>query len=369
MNFRELAAMLLEWYDRMRRNLPWRESRDPYRIWVSEVMLQQTRVDTVIPYYHRFMQRFPDMNALAGASEEELLEEWQGLGYYSRARRLQQGVREVIARYGGKTPMSRGELLALPGVGDYTAGAILSIAHEQPEPAIDGNVSRVFSRLLHIDEPIERIRSRRQVERAVKSLFESNSHYGDITQALMELGALVCTPRNPHCEECPWAGDCLAFLRRDQQTLPVKAFTKPPLQVKVYAGILPVREKVLIVKRPSKGLLAGMWEFPSVEVAPSETEERGLEALTRRFCGLEQNVVVGREWRRLTHVFSHREWKLQVFFCSGADADFSPLSEALWVERQELGKVIWAGPYRKIAAWLMAEPACDWERGFENRCQ
>lgn len=364
-----LSFKLLEWYGRVRRELPWRKTRDPYRIWVSEIMLQQTRVDTVIPYYQRFMERFPDMDALAGASEDELMQAWQGLGYYSRARRLQQGVREVVANYGGEPPTNRDALLKLPGVGDYTAGAILSIAHEQPEPAIDGNVSRVISRLLHIDEPIERPGSRQRVAAAVKNLLEGSLRCGDMTQALMELGALVCLPRNPHCSECPWSSDCQALLCGNQESLPVKTAKKPPRPINVFTGILIAQEKVLAVRRLAAGLLGGMWEFPSVETPPASSDEVGLTALAERFRALGGNVAIGMQWRGFKHVFSHREWSLRVYFCEALDVDFSPRENVLWLERQALPKMIWAGPHRKISGWLASEPMCDWERGFKNRCQ
>lgn len=353
MNGPNMAERLLAWYDRVRRDLPWRENRDPYRIWVSEVMLQQTRVDAVIPYYRRFMERFPSMESLAEATEEELLAVWQGLGYYSRARRLQQGVREVVARYGGNTPETRDELKRLPGVGDYTAGAILSIAHGQPEPAVDGNVARVFSRLLHIDEPMEQTRSRRRVEAAVRNLFGDNLSCGDITQALMELGALLCLPRSPRCGHCPWTDDCQAFLRQDQQSLPVKAPSKAPVPVKVYTGILTAGEKILAVRRPDQGILAGMWEFPSAETAADDSPERGMDALAATFGRLGQSVAIGEEWRNLSHVFSHRKWNMRIFVCEGLTVVDSVPAGAMWVDRQDMDKVIWAGPHRQIADWLM----------------
>ena len=360
-----LTTSLLEWYDRMQRDLPWRSDKEPYHIWVSEVMLQQTRVETVIPYYKRFMQRFPDMATLADASEEELLEAWQGLGYYSRVRHLQRGVREVLCQYGGKTPETRAELLKIPGVGEYTAGAILSIAHDQPEPAVDANVLRVVSRLLHLEKPMELSESRRSVETFVRGLLEANMRCGDITQALMELGALVCIPRNPRCGLCPWSDQCIAFECRNQNELPKKATPKPPVPVEVYTGIVMARGRVLGVRRPSGGILAGMWEFPSVERMSTEsTGTDPSELLTACFRKFGQDIVLGPEWRSLTHTFSHREWRMRVFFCNVAVADYPPTLEALWLAPQEMDKVVWAGPHRKIALWVKAELSRDQERRF-----
>lgn len=369
MSGQQLAVRLLDWYDRSRRELPWRRDKDPYRIWVSEIMLQQTRVEAVIPYYHRFLRRFPTMEALAAANEDDLLETWQGLGYYSRARRLQQGVREVVAHYGGRTPANREELLRLPGVGEYTAGAILSIAHEQPEPAIDGNVSRVISRLLHIDEPMEKAHCRAKAAETVKSMFAGTFRCGDITQALMELGALVCIPGNPRCGECPWQNECLARASGDQHLLPIKAGKKPPRRVRVCAGILLVNGKVLAVRRPAGGLLGGMWEFPSAECAPDDSAQSCQTALADKFAELGQTVAVRQEWRGLTHVFSHREWLLQTYFCAASQASLTLPASAIWLTRADLARIVWAGPHRKISAWLGEEPAGIWERGFDSKCQ
>ena len=349
MKYADLTRSLLGWYDRQRRELPWRQETDPYRIWVSEIMLQQTRVEAVIPYYERFLQRFPDMRALAAASEEELMAIWQGLGYYSRARNLQQGVREVLTRYDGRTPESPAALLSLPGIGSYTAGAILSIAYNQPEPAIDGNVLRVFSRLLHIEEPIERPAVRRRIDAAVREMLLTGFRRGDVTQALMELGALVCIPGAPRCPACPWREVCIACKNQVQNSLPRKKASEPPRLVNVYTGILTAAGRVLAVKRPPRGLLAGMWEFPSAEVAATETVD-GISLLQRRFLELGQHVAIGSEWRSLTHTFSHRQWRVRTFFCQALPGQGEDIGPACWLDRSQLLSLNWAGPYRQIAA-------------------
>ena len=356
MSSERLTESLLHWYDRNRRELPWRLDRDPYRIWVSEIMLQQTRVEAVIPYYQKFLQRFPTLHDLAEAPEEEVLSYWQGLGYYSRARNLQQGVREVLARYGGRMPATAAEVRQLPGVGDYTTGAILSIAHNQPQPAVDGNVLRVISRLYRIEEPAEQSRTKTRVVQLVQDLMTQTDRYGDFTQALMELGALVCTPRSPRCLECPWHESCIAARDGMQGDLPRKKTAEAPRQVQVCAGILIAQSKVLSVKRPNKGLLAGMWQFPAVEVLSPQLQVAELQAaLVAEFSELGHKVALGEEWRRLTHVFSHRQWHLRSFICEAGLLDLGEHPSARWLTSAEIDSVNWAGPYRKLAADVQAE--------------
>jgi A/G-specific adenine glycosylase len=218
---------LLAWYRSGNRDLPWRRSRDPYFIWVSEIMLQQTRVDTVIPYFNRFVERFPTVRDLAEAPEEDVLKLWEGLGYYSRARNLQAAAREVTERYGGKIPDDKEAVSGLKGVGPYTAGAILSIAFNRPEPAVDGNVMRVLSRYFCIDEDIARPATRIRMEGLARELIPEGAA-GDFNQALMELGALVCTPRSPHCLICPVMEHCAGRIAGREEELPVKSKAKPP---------------------------------------------------------------------------------------------------------------------------------------------
>ena len=358
MKLQHLTQRLLDWYDRNRRQLPWRQDSDPYRVWVSEIMLQQTRVEAVIPYYIKFLQRFPSLHDLAAAPEEEVLSYWQGLGYYSRVRNLQQGVREVVARYGGQVPDSAQEVRKLPGVGEYTAGAILSIAHNKPEPAVDGNVLRVISRLQRIEEPVEQSRTRKQIEQMVRDMMEQTGRYGDFTQALMELGALVCTPRAPRCGACPWQADCIAARDRVQAELPKKKPAEPPRQVQVHTGILIADRRVLAVQRPKTGLLAEMWQFPAVEVLLPEqqsSEAAAASTLLQSFLQLGQTVLLRCEWQRLNHVFSHRKWDLRAFLCDAAAVDFTWRPDARWLTGAELKALNWAGPYRKLAARVQTE--------------
>mgnify|MGYP001461000915 CR=1 FL=1 len=308
------ARDLLEWYDSQKRDLPWRINRDPYRVWVSEIMLQQTRVETVKPYYHQFMEKFPTVRALAEATEEDVLKAWEGLGYYSRARNLQAAAREVQARYGGVVPDTPEEIRKLKGIGPYTAGAILSIAYEKPEPAVDGNVMRVFSRLLYLTDDISKPATRIKIEHLVRQIIPEG-RAGDFNQALMELGAMVCMPRSPHCLTCPVLDYCLARREGVQEELPVKGKAKPPRPVQLQAAILVRDGQLLIHKRSAQGLLAGMWVFPMVETdEASEAKQRELLADGL----LEQFAVEAEVLERLgdvQHTFSHLQWNMRVWLC------------------------------------------------------
>ncbi|WP_081988524.1 A/G-specific adenine glycosylase, partial [Halobacillus sp. BBL2006] len=216
---------MIDWFQKEQRILPWRENQDPYRVWVSEIMLQQTRVDTVIPYFNNFLTKFPTLEALADADEQEVLKAWEGLGYYSRARNLQNAVREVVEEYGGVVPNDPDEVGKLKGVGPYTKGAILSIAYDTPEPAVDGNVMRVLSRILHVEEDIAKQSTRKLFEELVRELI-SIEDPSSFNQGLMELGALICTPKTPSCMLCPIQEQCRAFEEGIETELPIKSSKK-----------------------------------------------------------------------------------------------------------------------------------------------
>jgi A/G-specific adenine glycosylase len=271
-----LRSALLEHYDRTRRELPWRDDPDPYRIWVSEVMLQQTRVETVIPYYRSWLERFPDVQALAAADADAVLLAWQGLGYYRRARNLHAGARLVCERFGGEVPRTSSELRALPGVGEYTAGALASIAFDEAVPAVDGNVKRVFARLL--DEPAPGAAMLRGLARKLVD----PDRPGDWNQALMDLGATVCTPRRPECGRCPLARWCGAHAAGTEEDRPApRSRAEVPESTRVTAVIVDGREHALVERQPEQGLLGGLWAFPSVEADP----ESGLHDLAIGVAG------------------------------------------------------------------------------------
>lgn len=340
------SSDLLAWYDSQKRDLPWRINRDPYRVWVSEIMLQQTRVETVRPYYANFMEKFPTIGALAEAPEDEVLKAWEGLGYYSRARNLQTAAREVQARYGGVVPDSPEEIATLKGVGPYTAGAILSIAYEKAEPAVDGNVMRVFSRLLYLTDDIAKPATRIKIEHLVRQVIP-HGRAGDFNQALMELGAMVCVPRTPQCLTCPVFDYCMARQEGVQEDLPIKGKAKPPRPIHLQVGVIMKEGKVLINKRPETGLLAGMWEFPMVEtdVERDAAKQEVLANGIRERFGIDIEVIdmLG----DVQHTFSHLQWNMQVRSCDWIDGEELP-PHARFVEIDELDTYTFPGAHHKI---------------------
>lgn len=300
---------LVEWFNREKRDLPWRRTSDPYKIWVSEVMLQQTRVDTVIPYYNRFLEKYPTLQSLAYAKQEELLKMWEGLGYYSRARNLQAGVKEVVEKYDAIVPDNRHDISSLKGIGPYTAGAILSIAYNKPEHAVDGNVMRVLSRVLHITEDIALPKTRKVFEKAVDMLID-NRHPGDFNQALMDLGAMICTPTSPKCLLCPVREYCIAFHEGDTEQLPIKSKkTKTKkLNYDVYVAF-DKEGRYLVEKRPSQGLLADMWQFPMLEVK-NEDSLKTKEEFQKEY-NLAIADYVNERLLKFKHIFSHLNWEME----------------------------------------------------------
>lgn len=299
-----IAEPLLAWYDRGRRILPWREEPTPYHVWLSEIMLQQTRVEAVKPYYERFLKELPDIESLAGVEEEKLLKLWEGLGYYNRARNLKKAAMQIVIDYDGVMPGTYEELVKLPGIGSYTAGAVSSIAFGNPVPAVDGNVLRILARLRMDDRDILDAKVKKAVEEELAVVMPTDRP-GDFNQALMELGAMVCIPNGmAKCEECPWKELCQA--RKEDRVLefPKKAPKKPRSIEEKTILVLQDAEKVALHKRPAKGLLAGMYEFPWLEGHRSEKqvleylEEMGMKAI--RIRKLEPTK----------HIFSHKEWHM-----------------------------------------------------------
>lgn len=327
---RQYSEPLLAWYRSVRRDLPWRRSRNPYHIWVSEIMLQQTRVETVIPYFNRFMEQFPTVEALANAPEEQVLKAWEGLGYYSRARNLQVAAREVVEQYGGSVPDTKEGISDLRGVGPYTAGAILSIAFDKPEPAVDGNVMRVLSRYFLLEEDIAKPSTRVGIEKLAQALIPEGAA-GDFNQALMELGATICTPKAAHCLPCPVMEHCGARLAGRVDELPVKAKAKPPRPerraVALVAGEGEYAGRVLVRQRPADGLLARLWELPHVQLpqGPGGAAEaaaghgRAMGELAEALAAADGVGVVPMEWLMdAEHTFSHIHWAMAVYRCRPA---------------------------------------------------
>ena len=303
---------LIGWFEIEQRDLPWRKDKDPYKVWVSEIMLQQTKVDTVIPYFNSFIEQFPNIEALAHAEEEKVLKAWEGLGYYSRARNLQAAVREVYETYNGKVPKDVKEISSLKGVGPYTTGAILSIAYGIPQPAVDGNVMRVLSRILLIKEDIAKPKTRKIFEEAIHEIIsKENPSY--FNQGLMELGALICTPTSPSCLLCPVQTHCRAFHEGIQRELPIKTKKKSTKEMHLVAGVfVDENGKFLIRKRESEGLLANMWEYPTFEkVSDLTTPKKQLEIAMKETYKVD--VEVEDYLCTIQHVFSHLVWNITVY--------------------------------------------------------
>ncbi len=306
---------LLRWYDGAARDLPWRRTRDPYAIWVSEVMLQQTRVDTVIPYYDRFLDRFPSPRALAEADEDTVLSHWSGLGYYRRARLLHAGAREVVARYGGEVPEDADARRALPGIGRYTAGAIGSIAFDKEEPVVDGNVTRVLSRLFWIDSPIGASATHRRLWEEAERIV-AGERPGALNQARMELGATVCTPKRPRCAFCPLSDDCEAHARGAAEALPIARARNAPRTLELAAIVATrgrgARREVWLVKG-DQPLFGGLWGVPMTESAPRDAlREAGLR-------GRLHPDPIG----RVAHELTHRKLRIDVYRATAVSAQES----------------------------------------------
>jgi A/G-specific adenine glycosylase len=345
-----VADKLLAWYDTCGRELSWRRDTTLYTVWVSEIMLQQTRVEAVEPYFKRFISRFPDMRTLADATEEDVLHAWQGLGYYSRARNLQTGIREALERYGGALPQTRQEVESLTGVGSYTAGALLSIVHGQAEPAVDGNVLRVFSRLFCLKELITSSVGKRTVATLVREVIPADRP-GDFNQAIMDLGSAV-GGRTPRCLNCPLADECMAYKEGCQSELPRKAKKAEPRPVNVAVGIVKNHcQQFFVRKRPKGGLLAGMWEFPTVEALNGEQ----VATLRSLFANSGQAIDSLIRWRSLKHVFSHRAWDLQIYQGLGTGKDHERHEDGCWMTLNELAAVPLGKPHQIMANWLAEE--------------
>ena len=306
-----ITSALLAWYDRNARTLPWRGIHDPYRTWVSEAMLQQTRVETVLAYYDRFLSRFPDLPSLAAADETEVLKLWEGLGYYSRARNLLKGARMVMEQYGGRLPSDPKQLQGVCGIGPYMAGAIASIAYDIPVPAVDGNVIRVISRLYGIREDAAIPAVRRRIESLAAELVPSERP-GDHNQAVMDLGATVCVPGTPDCGRCPLSGFCDAYSRGDAPDLPVLPKARKPKVISWIVLVIRSGSRVLLRRRTEK-LLQGLWCFPMLEGGPAP-ESLPAEVSSKFRISVANPVDHG----KARHVFTHQVWDMSLFSLSAA---------------------------------------------------
>ncbi len=325
--YSQLPQALLPWYELHKRDLPWRKNRDPYRIWLSEIMLQQTRVEAVKGYYARFLEDLPTIESLARADDAQLLKLWEGLGYYSRVRNLKKAAQVILEKFGGEFPRDYAAVLALPGIGPYTAGAICSIAFDEPCAAVDGNVLRVISRITADSTPIDLPAYKKQVQEALEAVYPP--HAGAFTQALMELGATVCGPnREPDCESCPCKGFCLGRIQGITKDLPAKLPKKGRRTEEKTVFILECAGRYALVKRPDKGLLAGLWQFP--DAAGKLDVSEALAAVED--LGLRPRQVL--RTNEKTHIFTHIQWNMQGVYLEVAEA----AGELTWLTAEEIEK-------------------------------
>ena len=357
-SFRE---KLLAWYDAHKRDLPWIRTQDPYKIWISEIMLQQTRVDTVIPYYERFLDWFPTVAELALAPEEKLLKAWEGLGYYSRVRNMQQAAQQIIENHGGVFPSSFDEISKLKGIGPYTAGAIASIAFGLPEPAVDGNVMRVLARLFEVDYDIG-VPTNRKIFQAMMEILIDPDRPGDFNQALMDLGSDIESPVNPRPEESPVKEFSAAYQHGTMDRYPIKGPKKKPLPVYLTAFIIKDSQgRYLLEKNEREGLLSGFWHFPLIEVDSlslnlgqlSLLDGKGEAESNPEILSFEQDYDLAIDWQDrsypiVQHVFSHRKWQVQIRYGLVKEGEELASESTVWLTPEEFSDYPFAKPQQKI---------------------
>ena len=345
-----LRQSLLNWYCQFGRDLPWRQTRDPYRIWISEVMLQQTQVKTVIPYYQRWLAEFPTLAALAAADQQQVLKVWQGLGYYARARHLHQAARDIIHKFEGNFPERLEQVLSLPGIGRTTAGGILSAAFNQSVAILDGNVKRVLARLIAL--PVPPGQAQTQLWQLSEWLIDIEQPR-EFNQALMDLGATVCTSKRPNCDDCPWSGHCQAYTLNLQSTLPMRESHSPlPHKSIGVAVIWNGQGQILIDKRRQNGLLGGLWEFPGGKVEPAETIPDCIRREIKEELGID--IEVGDRLITVTHAYTHFKVTLTVHHCRHLRGLPQPLEcdEVRWVTLNELDQYPFPKANEQIIAAL-----------------
>jgi A/G-specific adenine glycosylase len=370
----QIPNSLLKWFRANARDLPWRHDRSPYRVWLSEMMLQQTQVETVIPYFHRFLNRFPTLDDLAAAPLGDVLKLWEGLGYYARARNLHKAAHVIVEELHGEWPRTVEGLMALPGIGRYTAGAIASLAFDVDAPVLDGNVKRVLSRLFAIgaaslrgghrptkQSPVVRMKIASlplaMTEKEMWSLAEElvpHRQAGEYNEALMELGALICTPRNPKCDVCPLAKYCEANKRGLQDQLPIKTKRKPLPHFDVTAAVIRKNGRLLIAQRPLGGRLGGLWEFPGGKVEPGETLPQCLRREIKEELGV--RIKVGKRITSIDHAYTHFKITLHAFECELVSGKPQALQveDFKWARMSELQKYAFAKTDLRIIEALRA---------------
>jgi A/G-specific adenine glycosylase len=345
----ELNTALLSWFDAYARKLPFRGVKDPYAVWLSEIMLQQTQVATVIPYYERFMKRFPTVQKLAAARLDSVLKLWQGLGYYTRARNLHNAARVIVERHNGVFPDTFDALVALPGIGRYTAGAVASIAFGLPVPVLDGNVMRVLCRLYRLSDNPKSPAAQKHLWHLAETLVPQDRP-GDFNQSLMELGATVCTPKNPNCPNCPVQRLCQACARNEQDVLPRMPKTAPTPHYTVAVGLVFHGDKLLIDKRNADGFLGGLWELPGGKKKKDETLKQTVARELKEETGVD--VVVGKRLCTVKHAYSHFRITLHAYRCdyAGGTARAIHCAAVKWIAPKDIDKYAFPAATVKIFA-------------------
>ncbi len=338
-----IAEKLLTWFSANARAMPWRGTKDAYKIWLSEIMLQQTQVVTVIPYFERFIKKYPDVYALANGSVDDVFKLWEGLGYYSRAKRLIPCARVIVEQHGGVFPKNLKAALALPGVGPYTAGAVLSIAYNLKVPAVDGNVLRVISRLFEYEADIAKQSSKRDIEKVVLNLMPEQA--GDFTEALMELGATLCSPKNPDCVHCPLTNDCLAKQNNRVAELPYKSKKKKAPTKQIEVALIKYEDRYLMYKKEDGALLSGFWAFPHAETASQTMADSVYEDFA---ISLNNAKPIG----TVKHVFTHQIWQMQVVGYKVANIYQVDFPQSKWVSLAEMEDLAISTAMRKVIKLL-----------------
>ncbi len=362
-----IQRKLTSWYEHSKRDLPWRNDRDPYRILVSEMMLVQTTVTAVVPYFERFLARFPTIAALAAAEEGDVLKAWEGLGYYRRARQLHAAARAVVRDHGGAIPADADAIRKLPGVGPYIAGAVRSFAFDLPAPILEANTQRVVARWLAWPDDLKSAASQARLWQAAERLVPQKGS-GEFNQAFMELGALVCLPRNPMCLVCPVNAECRARSLGLQERLPVQSPKPPPLAVSEACALVVRDARVLVVQRGAGGLWAGFWEFPTIHLSGADPARRSFEPPVdlaegvRRLAGVRARI--GPMVQEIRYSVTKHRVALQAFRAVGLDANPKPgagMAQAAWVAADALANLTFSSAGRRCSAWLIRQDLASWD--------
>ena len=340
----QFVEQMIEWFLTNKRDLPWRNEKNPYKIWISEIMLQQTRVSSVVSYFNRFMNHFPTCQSLAEASLEDVYKVWEGLGYYSRAKNIWKSAQIIQDKFGGTFPQTYLEIISLPGIGEYTAGAILSIAYNQPYPAVDGNVLRVFARIFRIQKDILDPKTKKEITQLVGENLSVSSP-SDYTESIMELGALLCLPKNPKCLVCPVHLSCLAFTNGEQDIIPIRLDKTIQVVEELVVLIVRVDEKIWIEKRAESGLLGGFWQLPNFLKQNDQPISQQIENFlrTKDICITSSQFLFSEK-----HIYSHRIWKMDVYEILVENSQSQNSENLLWILREDFQKFPIGGAFRKI---------------------